>query len=339
MKRHIAQVTFSCIAVLCVASACLADLSPQLDQIIRLGGLPEDRVPVVTAVAIQPRGDLLATAGDDHVVRLWNIQDGRLVRELLEHRDWVTAVAFSRDGSRLLTGGRDRQVLVWDVASGRLISTLGEHRHPISSIVVSDVRDTVAIAGFRAPLKVYDLTNGQPLGALPCPCSDVRAIAFSPDMQFIAAGGRNGKIRIWNLANGKQLDFQAHDGRVRSAVFTSDNRLLSAGQDVAILWNAADGERIGRFSSEAGKVLSMTMLGENHFATAGADNLIRLFRFDSTQPISVLRGHTGSVAALDFRDGRLISGSFDTTVRVWALPQPRPAGDAATRSVSTAAPN
>ena len=47
--------------------------------------------PVLTAVSLSPDGRAFATGGDDHLVRIWNLNDGSLVRELRGHSDWVRA--------------------------------------------------------------------------------------------------------------------------------------------------------------------------------------------------------------------------------------------------------
>ena len=72
-----------------------------------------DRPPVITAVAVLPGGGIVATAGDDHIVRLWSTTTGRIVSTLKGHRDWVRALAFSPDGRLLASGGDDRQIVLW----------------------------------------------------------------------------------------------------------------------------------------------------------------------------------------------------------------------------------
>jgi WD40 repeat protein len=46
-------------------------------------------------------------------VDLWDGRDGKLLRELKEHRAEVCAVAFSPDGKMLASGGRDRMINCW----------------------------------------------------------------------------------------------------------------------------------------------------------------------------------------------------------------------------------
>ena len=74
----------------------------------------------VRGVAFSSDGKLLATAGSDGIVRLWNPVSRQLVRALLPAgtgpRGGVTAVAFSRDGKLLASAGADGIVRTWQVS-------------------------------------------------------------------------------------------------------------------------------------------------------------------------------------------------------------------------------
>ena len=81
----------------------------------------------VQAVAFAPDGRLLATAGDDGTVRLWDPATGNQVRELTGHTDRVLAVAFAPDGRLLATAGDDGTVRLWDPATGNQVRELTGH--------------------------------------------------------------------------------------------------------------------------------------------------------------------------------------------------------------------
>lgn len=69
----------------------------------------------VTGVSFSPDGRLLATAGADKTVRLWDVSTGKEVRKLSGHEKAVTCVAFSPDGKSVVSGSADKTVRIWPV--------------------------------------------------------------------------------------------------------------------------------------------------------------------------------------------------------------------------------
>ena len=84
---------------------------------------PQD---AVFAVAFSPDGTLLAAGGVDHIARVWNVDEQKLVGELKGHSDWVLDVRFSADGKFLVTSSADRTARVWEVGSWKLVAKLDQ---------------------------------------------------------------------------------------------------------------------------------------------------------------------------------------------------------------------
>ena len=82
---------------------------------------------------------------------------------------------------------------------------------------------------------------------------------------------------------------------------------------------ADSGTEISSLSTAPAKVLALAAYAPGRLATAGSDNQIRLWDLAAQRETARLSGHTGSVAALDSSGEILVSGSFDTTVRIWRL--------------------
>ena len=77
------------------------------------------------ALAFSRDGKLLATTGDDGMVRLWDAETGAERANLKGHVGQVEPVAFTPDGQTLLTGGtQDGRVIVWDIPTRKLRETI-----------------------------------------------------------------------------------------------------------------------------------------------------------------------------------------------------------------------
>ncbi len=319
------------------AESSLANVNPvdwKCDVIQTVGQPPRHRAPVVTGVSLQPQGQQLAIVGDDHFVSVYDLEAARFRENLQEHRDWVRVARFSPTGQQLVTSGNDRRILVWDSATWSRPTRLADLTHAVIDVAFSPDAQQLACVGFSQTLYVYDLRTGRLLWDAEAPCADMHSVCYSPDGLKLAAGGRSGTVRIWESATGKATaDLTAHRQRIRAVRFVDNQRLLTGSEDQTICLTALDQvDAQFRLPRQSSKFFDVLVLDEDLFAMGGSDNRVHLYQLSTNQWLGSLQGHTGTVSCLAHDRGLLVSGSYDTQVRVWHRQQNTSAWNQQTQS-------
>ncbi len=178
--------------------ACGADHRPKLAWII--ASTPEKQLidahrGMVTRVCFQPTGKILATAGKDGWLRLWDVSTGQIVHERNASPSSVEALAFSPDGKSIATGDWSGNVKLWDVETGRILATASTEglMRQIWQVLFLDAGKRLAVAGTGAMfLFEVHADDGSWLKRERVVRSDTHDIASLPSERVILGIGNDG---------------------------------------------------------------------------------------------------------------------------------------------------
>ncbi|WP_017715016.1 WD40 repeat domain-containing protein [Kamptonema formosum] len=270
----------------------------------------------VTAVAFSPDGQIIATAGGDGTVKLWDLQ-GALLAAIAGHSDRVWKVAFSPDGQIIATASADSTAKLWLRDGCRLLATLS-HAGWAASISFSPDGQTVATGSWDRTVKLWQL-DGTLLETLSGHTDSVNSVCFSPGGEMLLSAGADATVRLWQLDRRCQRSISAGSGRVMGVCFSPDQRMLAtAGFDKTVrLWHR-DGTLLGVLEGHSDWVKRACFSPDGEIlATASADGTVKLWRTDGT--LLNTFGNGDWMTSVKFSpDGQILAASgANATVKLW----------------------
>jgi len=100
----------------------------------------------IFTMALSPNEEFLAVGGfilgsgkngkRAGVIRIYNYQNGKLLKLLKSHLDIVNDLAFSPDGRFLISGSSDKTSKIWRVKDFSLVNTIKIHRKQVYAVKI-----------------------------------------------------------------------------------------------------------------------------------------------------------------------------------------------------------
>lgn len=118
---------------------------------------PSDNISEIVSLSVSPDGRYVASASNSNVIRVWDVETGRLTQTLSGHGSAVTDVAFSPDGEVLASSSNDQTVRTWNWSAGRMYCTLSEQTGPIKSIAFSESGGVLISGSNDGVVRAWDL--------------------------------------------------------------------------------------------------------------------------------------------------------------------------------------
>jgi WD40 repeat protein len=275
----------------------------------------------VRGVDISADGQLIATAGSDRVVNVWQ-RDGKLLIKLQETDavDTFFVVKFHPNGQQLVTGSDNGTIKIWDL-QGKLLSSIPAHRGAVYGLTFSADRQRLLSAGADGTVKIWN-QRGQLLQTLTGHTNEVWGLAVSPDGQLIASGSRDRTVRLWRSDGQRLHTFTSYQGPVRGLAFSPDSQtLVTASDDNTVqIWNR-QGQLVTAYRAHDDAIEAVAYARNGQFfVTASWDKTMRVWS-PNGRLLRSLPGNQDRVWAVTIapNDTTIISGGWDKTVRLWEL--------------------
>jgi WD40 repeat protein len=150
-----------------------------------------------TSLAISPDGALIAVGGQDHRIRLIDVNRGEVLQHLDAQDDVIRSLAFSPDHRLLATGSDDATIVVWDIPQAKPLFLLRGHGQGILSLSFSPDGQLLASGSWDGQVKLWEVATGREKLTLLDQEAPVVALAYSQDGKYLAVASTAGQVRIF----------------------------------------------------------------------------------------------------------------------------------------------
>jgi len=281
----------------------------------------------IRSVAFSPNGALLASAGDDMVVFLWDLHRPGSVPTALRHEAAVTSVAFSPDGTLLAASSRAGIVYLWAPDQPNATPIVLRHEAAVTSVAFSPDGALLAAGDGAGTVHLWNLHMPDlALRTLRSDEAEVTSVVFSPDGALLVTGSDSGTVRIWNVSRADTpTALPVRAVRIQGLAFDPHGAVLAVacGDGTVQLW---DVRRSGQEPTvlhghdSAVNAVAFSPDGQT-LAVVGGDK-VKLW--DARQPgqePAVLSGREieWNTVAWSPDGRRLATGCRSYTVRVWEI--------------------
>jgi len=277
-------------------------------------------------VAFSPDGKFIATGSTDGNVKIWSVEEKRLVFTIHASKSAVRTVAFSPDGKYLASAGDDKAVKIWCSSGSKYVQCMefNNHKAAVLSIAFSPGSGYIGSAGDDKNINIWRIQDKKLVQNFFWKNDmKVLSIAFSPDGDYIAAARTDNKSTFFPLTDKKkQLSFIGHESAVNCIAFSPDGKYIATGSDdaTARIWDTQDTQTKETFNGHGGAVLSVAFSSDGRFLLTGDQSgKLILWDIESSKEHGVYSGHKSAIYSVAFSDTDNIfaSASQDKTVMLW----------------------
>jgi nucleoside phosphorylase/Tol biopolymer transport system component len=300
----------------------------------------------VLAVAWEPEGNRIASAGGDGVVRVWDADSTQTLLTyrghawLFEKVNWlpkIYTIAWSPEGLRLASAGDSRKVYVWDAATGQTITVYEGHSGVLSNVFAlawspdgKRIASACSTAGLDKTVHIWNAKTGSPLLRYDSsyglrPNFSVSSVAWSHQGDRIASTCGDKTIRLWNATTGKPIStFKTSSDWVYTIAWSPDGRRLALanGNSTAEILDPSTGRILLTYHGHREGVRDIAWSPDgSRLATASNDRTVQIWDATNGTCLYLHDEHAAWTTSVAWSpDGtRIASASNDKTVQVWQV--------------------
>ena len=191
----------------------------------------------VNSVRFSPNGNLLASAGSDKQLILYDGKTGQQVAAVTGHDGGIYGVSWSPDSSKILTASADKTCKIWDANTQQVITTFKfgntVENQQLGCLWQGNYLLSVNLSGHITYLNENDAS--QPIRVLKGHNKFVTSLAVDRANNKVISGSYDATVTKWDIETGANDNFSGgvHTNQVTQLAIDG-NTLISSGFDDSV---------------------------------------------------------------------------------------------------------
>ncbi|KAL8807409.1 MAG: hypothetical protein Q9182_000748 [Xanthomendoza sp. 2 TL-2023] len=262
--------------------------------------------------------DKILTGSRDRTIRIWDARTFKCTRILgvPSRSNPITLSPLSNNsGCHPFTKLVSQQYRIESESTGR------PRLYHVGSILCLQYDDELMITGSSDCFCImWDIQQDwKPIRRVHYHNAGVLDICF--DRKYVVSCSKDTTVCLWDRQTGGLIhQLTGHRGPVNAVQLRGNLAVSASGDGVAKLWNLLSGNCVKEFPSKDRGMACVEFSPDSLTIFAGGnDQVIYQFDASSGELLREFKGHSGLVRSLhlDSANGRVVSGSYDTSVRAY----------------------
>ena len=197
-----------------------------------------NEVDQVLAADLSPDQTTVLLGGPTRILKFYSTKDGKLIRSVKKHTDWVTAISYSPDGSLVASADRAGGITIWESASGEEALTLAGHKSAVNGLAF--LPGLLASAGQDGTVVLWDATEGKERKKWTAHPGGCESVDFTPDGRIVTSG-RDKVAKVWDQTGKLLLTTQPFPEMALRAVLSGESLIAGDWTGTVRAFVLADG--------------------------------------------------------------------------------------------------
>ncbi|HXT39405.1 MAG TPA: c-type cytochrome domain-containing protein [Candidatus Angelobacter sp.] len=296
-------------------------------------------LPVISAIAFSPEGDVLAVSAYHEVV-LHKGDGSAMIGRLVGEAPRIESVVFSPDGTQLAVSGgapaRFGEIQIWDVAGQKELHSYKISNDSVFGVSFSPDGGRVAFGCADKTVRVISVADGKELMKFDNHSDWVLGTLWTVDGKRLLSGSRDRAMKLINVTNGQFIDDinKLLEGVMCMARHPKED-IVAYGGDLGTprIYRIAENQgrtaanndvnQLREFERQPGPVCSIAYNPDgSQIAVGNMNGEVRVYKTSDGTRVATLKENRGAVFALKFhpKTPQLFTGGYDGKVRIFELP-------------------